>query len=134
MGQARNHVRAIVAFETLSAWRTAFADRRIDVGIGRSETSALGPAFMTRSAFVGGYSKPAYGYRPNTWATRSRTLGSPPFRCPGSLVPEAEGAEGSAVVIPPGGGYRGDWQWWVAAVLVLVSVLAVMVGLVLLLR
>jgi hypothetical protein len=36
------------------------------------------------------------------------------------------------VVIPPGRDGRGDWQWWLAVVIVLVSVIAVIVGLALL--
>jgi hypothetical protein len=38
------------------------------------------------------------------------------------------------IVIPPGRGRRGDWQWWVAAaaVIFVVSVLAIIVGFVLL--
>jgi hypothetical protein len=37
-------------------------------------------------------------------------------------------------VIPPGRGHRGDWEWWewVAAAVVVVSVLAIIVGSVLL--
>jgi hypothetical protein len=31
-------------------------------------------------------------------------------------------------VIPPGRNHRGDWQWWVAVVFVLVSVAAIIAG------
>jgi hypothetical protein len=34
-----------------------------------------------------------------------------------------------AVVIPPGRGSRGDRQWWIAAIVFLVSLVAVIVGL-----
>jgi len=33
-----------------------------------------------------------------------------------------------SVVIPPGRGRRADWQWWVAAAAVFVSVLAIVIG------
>jgi hypothetical protein len=36
-------------------------------------------------------------------------------------------------VIPPGRRSRGDWQWWVTVVFLLVSVVAVMAGLAMLL-
>jgi hypothetical protein len=41
-------------------------------------------------------------------------------------------AGGLGAVIPPGRGHRGDWRWWVAAVIALVSVVAVIIGLALL--
>lgn len=37
-----------------------------------------------------------------------------------------------APVIPPGRASRGDWQWWIAAVIALVSAAAVAIGLTLL--
>jgi hypothetical protein len=45
-----------------------------------------------------------------------------------SGVLSSQRQEGFAVVIPPGRGHRGDWQWWVTAVFFLVSVAAVIVG------
>jgi hypothetical protein len=63
-------------------------------------------------------------------AKRPWTLGSSPFRCPGfSRLFEAGGF---TVVIPPGRASRGDWQWWVAAIFVLASIVAIIVGLALL--
>jgi len=47
----------------------------------------------------------------------------------GSSRPALGAKSGFVLVRPPGKGHRGDWQWWVAAVLVLVSVMAIFVGL-----